>query len=312
MEPNKMMWGLLLHLSYNMWSDRDCPEWDLEHITAKPYLRFDETLWNDLLSQACRAGINTIVLDLGDGVRYTSHPEIAVQGAWSTLKLKAEIRKMRDMGLEPLPKLNFSTCHDTWLGKYARMVSTPEYYQVCRDLISEICDLFDGPSLFHLGMDEETAEHQRYYEYVVIRQYDLWWQDLLFYLSEVKKAGSRGWVWSDYVWHHPQLFYQNMPKTVLQSNWYYGQDFSPASTEAHAYDDLEAHGYEQVPTGSNWTVSENMQLTVEHCQRAIAPERLYGFLMSVWKPTLEVCRTRHEEAIRCLAQAKQAFMNELT
>lgn len=309
MKQDTMIWGLLLHLSYNMWSDRDCPEWGVEHIGAKPYLRFDESLWNDLLLQACQAGINTIVLDLGDGIRYHSHPEIAVQGAWDTQKLKVEIHKMRDLGLEPLPKLNFSTCHDTWLGSYARMISTPAYYQVCRDLIAEVSELFDGPRLFHLGMDEETAEHQRHYEYITVRQYDLWWRDLLFYLDEVNKAGSRGWVWSDYVWQHPQLFYQNMPKTVLQSNWYYGQDFGPDSTEARAYDDLEAHSYEQVPTGSNWTVPDNMQLTVEHCQKVIAPERLCGFLMSVWKPTLEICRTRHEQAIQCLAQAKLAFTN---
>jgi hypothetical protein len=309
MKKRNMIRGLLVHLSYNMWSDRDYPEWNVEHIGAKPYLRFDESLWNDLLMQASHAGVNTVVLDLGDGVRYHSHPEIAVQGAWDTQKLREEIRKMRDLGLEPLPKLNFSSCHDTWLGSYARMVSTPVYYQVCRDLIAEVNDLFDGPRLFHLGMDEETAEHQRHYEYVVVRQYDLWWHDLLFYLEEVNKAGSRPWVWSDYIWQHPQLFYQNMPRTVLQSNWYYGQDFGPASTEALAYDDLEAHGYDQVPTGSNWTVPDNMRLTVEHCQKAIAPEHLNGFLMSVWKPTLEICRKRHEEAIQCLAQAKMAFTN---
>jgi hypothetical protein len=307
MMRQNMMWGLLLHLSYNMWSDRESPEWNLEHISSKPYLRFDESLWNDLLLQASHAGLNTVVLDLGDGIRYHSHPEIAVQGAWEPAKLKEEIRKMRDLGLEPLPKLNFSTCHDAWLGSYSRMVSSPVYYQVCADLIAEVCDLFDGPRLFHLGMDEETIEHQRHYEYALVRQHDLWWHDLLFYLGEVTGAGSRGWVWSDYVWHHPELFYRNMPTSVLQSNWYYERDFSADSTEARAYANLQTHAYDQVPTGSNWTNPDNMQLTVDYCRKAIAADNLFGFMMSVWKPTLETCRARHEEAIRCLAEAKRIY-----
>ncbi|MHB9034971.1 MAG: Tat pathway signal protein [Anaerolineae bacterium] len=305
-KQNELMWGLLLHISYNMWSDRECPEWGSPYITARPYLRFDESLWNSLLIQAVAAGVNTILLDLGDGVEYHSHPEIAVKGAWSREKLKTELARMRGLGLTPLPKLNFSACHDTWLGPYARMVSTETYYQVCRDLISEVSELFDGPVYFHLGMDEETAEHQRYYEYVLVRQGNLWWHDLNFYVEQVQQAGARGWVWSDYVWKHPEEYYRLMPRNVLQSNWYYGTDLH--CNMARAYDELELHGYEQVPTGSNWEDPANMRLTVEHCQQVIQPERLVGYLMSVWKPTLEECRARHEQAIACIKEARQVYL----
>jgi hypothetical protein len=300
-----MIWAILLHLSYNMWADRDTSEWGLEHVSARPYLRFDESLWNDLLPRMIEAGINMVVLDLGDGVRYTSHPEIAVAGAWTPERLEAELARLRSMGLEPIPKLNFSTCHDAWLGPYARMVSTDTYYAVCRDLIAEVIELFDHPRLFHLGMDEETAEHQRHYEYVVVRQYDLWWRDLYFYIDQVEKGSSRAWIWSDYVWHHPEDFFKRMPRSVLQSNWYYGTDFGPEVIHAKAYADLEAHGYDQVPTGSNWTAPENLSQTARHCRQVIAPERLKGFLQTVWKPTLEVCRQRHLEAIELVRQAKK-------
>jgi hypothetical protein len=66
---SSMIWGSLLHLSYNMWSDRESPEWRLEHVVAKPYLRFDESLWNDLLTQMAGAGMNMVVIDPGDGGR---------------------------------------------------------------------------------------------------------------------------------------------------------------------------------------------------------------------------------------------------
>ena len=98
-----------------------------------------------------------------------------------------ERRKFRKMGLEPIPKLNFAAGHDIWLGKYSRMVSTDTYYGVCSDLIEEVIDLFDKPRFFHLGMDEENAEDQRYLNLVVIRQHDLWWHDFYFFLNRSRK-----------------------------------------------------------------------------------------------------------------------------
>lgn len=308
-DTGPLIWAYLLHLSYNMWSDREAPEWG-EYSTAQPYLRFDESLWEDLLHQMPRAGINMVVLDLGDGVRYESHPEITVQNAWTVDRLRQELARMRSLGLEPIPKLNFSTAHDTWLGEYSRCVSTPRYYEVCRHLIAEVITLFDTPRFFHLGMDEETAEHQRHYAYCVMRQHELWWHDLQFLVDEVEQHNVRAWIWSDYMWRQPDLFFQKMPPSVLQSNWYYGTDFNPEIDYVKAYLDLEAHGYDQVPTGSNWSTPDNFGRTVAFCRQYIAPERLLGFLQTSWKPTLEVCRDRHMAAIEQVASARQQFVSD--
>jgi len=302
--PKDLVWSYLLHLGYNMWSDREAREWQLTHVSARPELRLDKRLWNDVLLALRDAGMNMVVIDLGEGVRYESHPEIGVKRSWKVDRLRGELQKMRDMGLEPIPKLNFSACHDAWLGPYARCVSTDAYYRVCADLISEVITLFDGPRFFHLGMDEETAGHQRYYEYVVIRQYDLWWHDLEFLVDQVAERGVRPWVWSDYVWHHPDLFYARMPTSVLQSNWYYGKSFSRKVVGARTYRDLDNYGYDQIPAGSNWGCPENFGRTVSHARRNIAPERLLGFLQTVWRPTLEECRDRHMEAIDLAARAR--------
>ena len=209
---------------------------------------------------------------------------------------------MRGLGLEPIPKLNFSTCHDQWLGPYARRVSTPEYYAVCRDLIAEVIELFDRPRFFHLGMDEEEQKHQRHFEYVVIRQHGLWWRDFRFLVEQVEQGGARPWIWSDYLWEHPEPFLGNMPRSVLQSNWYYGARFDHDIKAVRAYVDLEAHDYDQIPTLSNWESAENIAGTVRFCRDNIAPERLLGFLLAPWRPTLEECRARHLDAIGHLAQ----------
>ncbi|HZO91660.1 MAG TPA: hypothetical protein VFB38_25280 [Chthonomonadaceae bacterium] len=309
-----LLWGNLLHLSYNMWDDHVHPNPRSPYVMYAPYLRFDESLWNDLLQQMAQAGMNLVVLDLGDGVRYESHPEIAVQNAWTPEKLKSELAKMRQLGLEPIPKLNFSTAHDAWLAEYSRMVSTPQYYAVCRDLIQEVIALFDRPRFFHLGMDEETCAHQRDFEYVVVRQKELWWRDLYFYIAQVEKEGVRPWIWSDYVWHHPDLFYQKMPPSVVQSNWYYESRFDavrePGPPQPYdysraylAYLDLAEHGYDQIPTGSNWSTPANFEATVAFCRQHIPAERLLGFLQTPWKPTLEACRQHHQEAIEQVERA---------
>ncbi len=303
----KQIWANLLHLSYNMWCDWGCPHPEGSYINRTPDLRFDEKLWNDLLPRMSEAGMNMVVIDLGDGVKYGSHPEIAVNGAWSTQKLRAELRKIRDLGLEPIPKLNFSTCHDSWMNGYDRQVSTDVYYKFCAELIAEVIDLFDKPRLFHLGMDEETAEHQKNFQFVVVRQHDLWWHDFLFLVEQVEKGGSRPWIWADFVWVHPEAFWKRMPKNVLQSNWYYAKKFERSVTAVDAYHTLDAHGYEQVPTGSNYSNPENFELTVKYCRKHVAPERLLGFIQTPWRPTLEECRQRHVEAIEQVRRAISAF-----
>lgn len=308
-----MIWANLLHLSYNMWIDREAPELVGygQIIIGGPKLRFDKPVWDDLLPKMAENGVNMLVIDLGDGVKYASHPEIAVEGAWSVDELKAELAKLRKLGIEPIPKLNFSCTHDLWLGPYSRMVSTPKYYEVCADLISECMDIFDNPRLFHLGMDEETFGHQVHQSYVVIRQYDLWWHDLMFLVEQVEKRGAQAWIWSDFIWNHEEEFLKRMPKSILQSNWYYDPslepDTEPHKTYVRAYNTLEANGYDQVPTGSNHSTPENFGNTVRWCKEHIAPERLKGFFQTIWRPTTEEFHQRHIEAIEQIGRARREF-----
>ena len=309
-----LVWGNLLHLSFNMWADRPVEKWgalskeDLGIVTYQPYLRFDKKLWEDLTKHMADVGMNMVVIDLGDGVQYQSHPEIVVQGAWSVERLRNELARLRKLGLEPIPKLNFSTGHDLWLGPYARQVSTPVYYKVCGDLVDEVIHLFDKPRFFHLGYDEEMAEQQQKYAYAVIRQHELWWHDFEFFVKQVERRGVRPWIWSDYAWHNGTEFLKRMPKSVLQSNWYYGVDFNDTQNRVRWYGDLDQHGYDQVPTGSNWSNPNNFGLLVGYCRKKIAPSRLKGFLQTPWLPTLEKFRQRHIEAIDQVVTAMAAYV----
>ena len=307
--PSSFIWGNLLHLSYNMWYDR-VRDFDRgpnfpNPIEAcyKPYLRCDDELWEELTTRMANARMNMVVIDLGDGIEYKSHPEISVKNAWSSDRLQSELARLRKLGLEPIPKLNFSTCHDVWLGPYARQVSTPIYYKVCEDLIEEVIRLFDKPRLFHLGYDEETAEHQKGNAYVVIRQHELWWHDFEFFVKQVEQRGVRPWIWSDYVWNHSEEFFKRMPKSILQSNWYYGLNFEDTNDYVQWYEKLDQHGYDQVPTCSNYSSPKNIDLTLECCRKKISPTRLKGILQASWLPTWKKFRHRHIEAIDQVAAA---------
>jgi len=299
-----LIWACLVHLTDNMWCDWDAPGWKENHGVYRPIMQLDDKVWNSLLEPMAQAGINLVLIDLADGVRYQSHPEIAVKDAWSVDRLKRELAKLRKLGLEPIPKLNFSTAHDTWLGPYSRCVSTDTYYAVCRELIAEIIDIFGKPRFFHLGMDEEVTEHQKHYQYLVVRQYDLWWKDFYFFVDQVTRGGVRPWIWSDYVWEHPEDFFRKMPKTVLQSNWFYGTDFDINKKAVKAYHDLNEHGYDQVPTGANWTNSLSFGLTVQYCRKHLDPRHLLGFLQSVWMPMLETHRRKYFDAFAQVREAR--------
>jgi hypothetical protein len=305
---NNKIWGCLLHLSFNMWEEYIAPE--REARGYRPDLRVSDRLWSEAREKMAKEGMNMVLIDLGDAVKYKSHPEIAVHNAWSRSRLKEELAKFRRAGIEPIPKLNFSTGHDTWLGKYSRMVSTDEYYAVCKDLIDEVVDLFDKPRYFHLGMDEEDAEHQKFYQYIVVRQKDLWWKDFYFLVGEVEKRGPRPWIWSDAIWHRPEDFLKKMPKSVLQSNWYYRKTFDDLKLpQLKAYTDLEEHGYDQVPTGTSYypDIQDNMMGNVQYCTKHIADSRLLGFLQTVWVPTIDENRELVLKGIELTGDAKRWF-----
>ncbi|OGV48397.1 MAG: hypothetical protein A2017_21310 [Lentisphaerae bacterium GWF2_44_16] len=287
--------AILVHIGMNMWEDSQPKHFEKDYLKERMYcpsLQFNEECWDTMLKSMSEYGLNMIVLDLGDGIIYKSHPELAVKGAWSPKKLKEELKRIKGFGIEPIPKMNFSTCHDTWLGIYSRMVSTPSYYQCCRELISEVTELFSSPRFFHVGMDEENFENQKFYDYQTVRSGNLWWDDLNFYFEQIKVNGMRSWMWSDVLWNCDEnLFRNRVPIDVLQSNWYYGKNFYNLEPESatfkavNAYSKLDQLGYEQIPTASNWSNDDNLSMTVEYCNKNLNGKSLLGFMTAPWYPT---------------------------
>lgn len=310
------IWSTLVHFSTNLWHDIGNTRCDGSVIwksPGSPSLRFDRALWDKYLDALVASGSNAIVIDLGDAMIYDSHPEIAVEGAFTKAEMKAELDRLNSLGFEVIPKLNFSATHDLWLGEYSRMLSTKKYYEVCRDLINETCELFDA-RLFHIGFDEETYEHQREYDYVVVRNGDLWWHDLKFMADCVEKNGARALVWSDYARTKPEEFVEKLPKSVIPVNWYYFTEFGDNISEmarirVQPYHILEEHRLDQIPGGSVEYCKDNMEKLAVYCKEHIAPERLLGFIQTTWASVEPKYSDKLFDGATALGDAIRAFEN---
>ena len=316
-EPD-FIWSYLAHFGMNSW--RDVPLEGEDPSKPEPWLtrcaadhvRFDEPTWLRTSEKLAGSGCNQIIIDLAEILRYPSHPELAVKGSWSVEKMRKEIARLRGMGFEVIPKLNFSACHDTWLKDYHRMVSTRKYYQVCEDVIKDVAEIFDRPRFLHLGYDEETYAHQRQHRFVVCRQGELWWHDFLWFADVTERAGCRPWIWSDYVWHHKDEFLRRMPKSVMQSNWYYDADFSVKNKEGKertyvaAYEWLDKAGFEQIPTGSNWSCDSNFQGTVDFCDSHCDKSLIKGYMMASWMRTIPAHEKKALASVDIMAKTIKA------
>lgn len=292
------MWGVLVHLGTNMWYE----PWDKGHeaftqlweIPGSYKMRLDKNVWDEYMVYLKECGVNTIVLDLGDGMIYDSHPEIAIEGSWTKTEMRVELKKLNEMGFEVVPKLNFSSCHDAWMKEYSRMLSTSVYYKFCEDIINEVCELFK-PRFFHIGFDEETYDVQKHYSYVVVRQGRLWWNDLYKLVDMVEKNGARVMMWSDYMCDHPEEYLEKCPKSVIPCNWYYDDIFdfngeeidSEIKMRLRPFELLEKHGFDQIPGGSSYYRDDNITNLVKYCKEKISKEHLLGFIQTSWASVTE-------------------------
>lgn len=292
--------AMLLHLSYNQWRER--PSTDVVYGYSDK-LRFDKPVFDEAVTLMARLRMNMIVLDMGDAVRYRSHPEIAVRGALRPNQLRRLLDECRGLGLEPIPKLNFATTHDAWLKEYGKMVGTEQYYQVCDDLIGELTDLFDGPRFFHVGMDEETIDHCQglQLDHIVLRTGQAWLDAVKRLDAMVRDHGARTWMWGDPLWPDRDGPRPEIPRRILLSDWNYSkQDKFPTSVL------IEKLGYDNVSAGANWSRDENIALWARFAAKKLDPKKNPGLMMTVWNPTVRGCRCN---VLNAISLAAGAFWN---
>ncbi len=330
MQKQEKMWAILVHLSMNLWRF-DCPALD-----------FDDETWDYIIEESAKTGINTIVLDVGDGIEFGSHPEIAIKGAWSRERTRKEVARCKEKGIALIPKLNFATPHDKWLGEYHWKLCTPEYYRVCNDLIKEVYELFDHPEYIHIGMDEEDAKHVTGDELAVYRQGELYWHDLRFLIDCVKATGAKPWMWADPLFDHPEEYMKRFdPDEALLSPWYYNsfnkEKWTPISSrEVYLtyynegdYKDMGIEyveqdpflvrvreiaipllekGFRYVPCASVCNRCDyNHSELIEYFKTNATEEQIPGYITAPWSEINKEGAERYEETFKFLKEAINKF-----
>jgi len=311
--PKGFAWAQLVHFGMNQWGDWDGarfegPEAQFQDAKRKNagkqeesgpqnHLRFDYALWKETTERMAKNGLNMIVIDMGEAVKLPSRPELAVSDSWEVDRFQKELDRLRGLGLEPIPKFNFSAGHDAWLNEYGHQMGQKAYYDVTADVIRDTCAIFGNPRYFHIGYEEEFGDK---YE----RPDDLWWHDLYHLVDKVEKAGARAWAWTDYpAWRPQETFAKKMPKSVLQSAWWYAKmnDLITCPdpmmfVKAGLFATLEKMGFDQIPCGSNYCCDVNMGEIVKCGDAIVKGDRLKGYLMTTWHPTIPVYRKAMLEA----------------
>jgi len=213
MNKNEKIWSILVHLSINI---------NQKHEKEKFTDQFDDTFWDYIVEESAKSGINMIVLDVGDGIELGSHPEIAWEGCWTRRKMRKEIARCKKLGIEIVPKFNFSTIHSYWMKEYRKKTSTTEYYRFANEIIKEAYELFDHPRYIHIGMDEEGAQFCGGSKFAVYRQKDLFWHDLRFLYDCVADTGAMPFLWFNPLLNDPEGYKEHFdPDEAILQPYYY-------------------------------------------------------------------------------------------
>ncbi|MBQ5746958.1 MAG: hypothetical protein IIV81_03360 [Clostridia bacterium] len=327
----KKIWSLLVHLSDNM------------HTFRSDTVLWNDEVWDYILEESVKTGINMIVLDVGDAIQWATHPEITVKnGAWTRKRVHTEVKRLRELGIALIPKLNFATPHDKWLGEYSQMISTNTYYRVCDDLIKEVYRMFEGPEFIHLGFDEEDAKHVKSAQLAIYRQKDQFWHDLRFLIDSVAETGAKPWIWSCPLFNHPDEFKKHIdPDEIVLSPWYYNafrkEHWTPVESRAEyvAYYNegdyakmgikfveedpflvrfrevalpLMKEGYNYVPCASVFNRCDwNTHDLLEYFKENAPDEQVLGFMAAPWFRTFPENKMYFEETFKFLKEAKEKF-----
>lgn len=287
------MWAYMIYLGSNMWAKKG----EVRPYYVDPERQYKETMvtekdiWRKITDFLPGCGFNTLLIDIGEGVKLESYPQLAIPGSWEKQELKEELIRLREMGITPIPKLNFSTCHNAWMQDFSYMVGSEPYYRMCEETVSELIELFDTPEFFHLGLDEELVQTQLYFPITTVRTPQKQLEDANKLFKVCLEKGVRPWMWIDLPaidsFGGEESFQQNIPKEVLISNWFYGFLYrSKPVKEAELYKKLGEWGYEQVPTSSTCLRNLNTRQTMKYCKENVEPSSIRGYLAAPWQSTI--------------------------
>ena len=137
------------------------PLWCRRKNREKP---MDVPLALEIVDAMAAAGMNTLIIDCADGVKYKSHPELKRPYSIAMRSLKRIASAAARSGIEVVGKLNFARSHyhqhNQWFRPHTKLFDTEAYWKLAFEVIDELIAELRSTRFFHVGMDED---HNRSY-----------------------------------------------------------------------------------------------------------------------------------------------------
>ncbi|NLW50480.1 MAG: hypothetical protein GXY85_06505 [Candidatus Brocadiaceae bacterium] len=150
--------AFMLHMSHYD------PNWVKRKPREKP---IDVDLALEVIDAMAQVDMNLLVIDIADGVRFKSHPELARPYSVPMATLSRIAGCARKRGIEVVPKLNFAGSglnqHTHWMRPYHRPFDGEGFWRRAFLLIDEAIDACKPARYFHIGMDEDHWHSLRQY-----------------------------------------------------------------------------------------------------------------------------------------------------
>jgi len=278
--------GYLIHITHYD------PVWYAKKATEKP---FDLDVGREIVDALAAEGLNMLIIDCYDGVRYRSHPELAKHYSVPMSTLSSLVAAARKNGLEVVPKLNFSRSrhehhHNDWIlgpGEGPNDHFDDDFYwKKGFEVIDEVIAAAEPPRFFHVGMDEDTDRSCAQYVAAIKRL-----------RSGLRKRKLRTIIWNGGLTDAPAWMViaekslvaeKAIPRDIVQLHWRY--DRCPTSDLRR----IAKAGFEL------WGAPGGTPERARAFRDALLRLGGKGLVMTAWIPCIEENRKRLLDQIRAL------------
>lgn len=257
-----------------------------------------------MVDVAKQSGLNTVVVQVTDGVTLQHAPWRIKDGAWSRDEFKVWIGYIQGKGMQVVPELKLLTHQDKFLqNKQTDLMfnsssydpSNPQVYQKnVYPLIDELVELI-SPRAFHIGHDE-VAGFARWWwpkwlkEGEEMLPAELFYQDVAQLHEYLSKRGLEIWMWGDMLitpeefpemrrnnLHGIPLDYgkplrQRLPKDIVICDWHYADNQADYPSLAT----FKAEGFRVI--GATW----KKEKTIRNFSRYAAKHGADGMIATTW------------------------------
>ncbi len=256
--------GFMLHMTHYD------PRWCKRKSREKP-MSMDVAL--EALEAMAEAGLNLLVIDCADGVKYKTHPDLARPYTVPMADLRKLANRAHKLGIDVVPKLNFAMSplhqHNQWFRPWRNYWDDETYWEHAFQLIDELIAVCKPEAFFHIGMDEDHDRTIEEFAAAICTLHD-----------GLEERNLRTVMWKDWQMYpggrvHREKSYlaeKKIPRDVVQLLWNYRYALPDVIRR------LSRKGFE-VWGAPGWELEQ-----VEEWKRDLLKYGATGMLLTKWVP----------------------------